>query len=69
MHISFNKRLHKVDVFSVNRFEIILHSDYTLEPLGGGEQKIHEFCILYLVKSRVSSKLKWSYKQKKCLGC
>lgn len=37
MHITFDKRLHKADTFSVKRFEIILYSDCTVESHGGGE--------------------------------
>lgn len=60
-------RLHKADAFSINRFEIILCSDCTVEPLGGGKQKNHEFCMRYLVKCDVSSKMNYIYDQKNAL--
>lgn len=60
-------RLHKADAFSINRFEIILYSDCTVGPLGGGKQKNHAFCMRYLVKCDVSSKIKYIYDQKNAL--
>lgn len=43
-----DKRLHKADVFSVIRFEMMLCSGYVVEKVGGYEQKMIEFFVCFV---------------------
>lgn len=62
-----DKQLHKADAFPFYRFEMILCSTYIVESLGGDKKNIWGFCMLYLLKCEVSSKLKLIHKKKKVL--